>query len=63
MIADEVKTNWETVRLILTEGLWMRKICAKMVPRNFTEQQRDARLRTDVDIKMQYVDVATSLIT
>ena len=29
MIADEVNMNWETVHLILTEGLGMRKICAQ----------------------------------
>jgi hypothetical protein len=44
MIADEVNMNWETVHLILTEELGMRKICTKMVPRNLTEQQRNARL-------------------
>ena len=42
MIADEVNVNREAVRRILTEELGMRKICAKMVPRNLTEQQRDA---------------------
>ena len=41
MIADEVNVNWEAVRPILIEELGMRKICAKMVPRNLTEQQRD----------------------
>ena len=44
MIADEVNLNPEAVRRILTEELWMRKVCAKMVPRNLTEQQRDARV-------------------
>ena len=34
--------NREAVRPILTEELGMRKICAKMVPRNLTEQQWDA---------------------
>jgi hypothetical protein len=43
MIADEVKMNQETVCLILSEELGMRKICAKMVPRNLTEQQRIER--------------------
>jgi len=42
MIADEVNVNQEAVRQILTEEFGMRKICAKMVPRNLTEQQRDA---------------------
>ena len=44
MIADEVNVNWEVVRRILTEELGKRKISAKMVPRNLTEQQRDARV-------------------
>jgi len=44
MIGDEVNVNQEPVRQILTEELGMRKICAKMVPRNLTEQQRDARV-------------------
>jgi hypothetical protein len=43
MIADEVNMNPETVHLILTEELGMRKICDKMVPRNLTEQQRVER--------------------
>ena len=44
MIADEVNVNREAVRRIVTEELGTRKICAKMVPRNLTEQQRDARV-------------------
>jgi len=32
--------NREIVRLILTEELVMRKICAKMLLRNLTQQQR-----------------------
>ena len=43
MIADEVNINRETIRLILSEELGMGKICAKMVPRNLTEQQRIER--------------------
>jgi hypothetical protein len=39
MISDEVNMNRETVRLILTAELEMRKIYAKMVPRYLTEQQ------------------------
>jgi len=44
MTADEVNVNQEAVRQILTEEIGMRKICAKMVPRNLTEQQRDAQV-------------------
>jgi len=50
MVADLVNMNQETVRLILTEELGMRKICAKMVPSNLTEQQRDLRLSAVLDI-------------
>jgi len=50
MVADEVDMNRVTVRLILTEELGMRKICAKMVPRSLTEQQRDLWLSAVFDI-------------
>ena len=63
MIPDEVNMNPETVRLILTEESGMRKICDKMVPRNLTEQQRDARLRVVFDIQMHYGEGAASLLT
>ena len=39
MIANEVDRNWETVRLILTEELGTKTICAKIVPRNLRQQQ------------------------
>ena len=63
MIADEENMNWETVRLILTEELGMRKICAKMVPSNLTEQQRVARLSAVFEIQMHYGDATASLLT
>jgi len=63
MIADEVNMNPDNFLLILTEELGMRKICDKMVPRNLTEQQRDARLSAVFDIQMHYSDAAASLLT
>jgi len=63
MIADEVNMKRETVRLILTKELGMRKICAKMVPRNLKELHRDARWSAVFDIQMQYSDAAASLLT
>ena len=42
---------------------WDRTICAKMVPRNLTEHQRDARLSAVFDIQMHYGDAAASLLT
>ena len=38
---------------ILTEELWMRKICAKLVPRNLTEEQRDARMSVCAELLEQ----------
>jgi hypothetical protein len=63
MVADEVNVNRETVNLILTEELGMRKFCAKMVPRNFRKQHRNVRLSAVFDIQMHYGDAATSLLT
>ena len=56
MIADKVNMNRETIRLILTEELGIRKICAKMVLRNLTQQHRDARWSAVFDIQMHYSD-------
>jgi len=56
IIADEVNVNREAVRRILTEELGMRKICAKMVPRNLTQQQRDARVRVCAKLLEQLED-------
>jgi len=63
MITDEVNMDRETIRLVLSEELGMRKICTKMVSRNLTEQQRDARLSAVFDIQMHYGDAAASLLT
>jgi len=37
-IAEQVDIDRETVRKILTEDLDMRKVCAKMVPKELTEE-------------------------
>jgi hypothetical protein len=63
MIGDEVNKNQETVHLTLTQELGMRKICAKLVPRNLTEQQRDVRLSAVFDIQMHCGDAAASTPT
>jgi len=55
--------NRETFRSILTEELGMRKICAKMVPRNLTQQKRDAQLSAVFDIQMHYGNATASLVT
>jgi hypothetical protein len=53
MIAHELNMNWETVCLKLTEELGMRKICAKIVPRNLTKYQWDAQMSVCADLLQQ----------
>jgi hypothetical protein len=40
MIAKELIVDKETVRPILTENLKMKKVCAKMVPKNLSKDQK-----------------------
>jgi len=39
-IAEQVNIDRETVKKILTEDLDVRKVCAKMVPKELTEEQK-----------------------
>jgi len=41
-IAEQVNIDRETVRKILTENLDMRKVCAKMAPKELTEEQKQS---------------------
>jgi predicted transposase YdaD len=43
-IAEQVNIDRETVRRILTEDLDKRKVCAKMVPKDLTEEQKQRRV-------------------
>ena len=43
-IAEQVNIDRETVRKILTEDLDMRKVCAKMIPKDLTEEQKQRRV-------------------
>ena len=45
MIADELGMNCEQVWRIIMEDLWMRKICAKMVPRLLNEGQKERHVQ------------------
>ena len=40
MIAEETGLNRNVVRRMLTEHLHMRKICAKLVPKNLSVEQK-----------------------
>ena len=65
MIADELDLNRETVRTILLYDLGMRKVCAKLVPKILSEDQKQRRvnfckgmlekIRYDPDILYQVV--------
>ena len=43
MIASELNLNHNMVHQILTQELAMRKVCAKIVPKNLTIEQKDNR--------------------
>jgi len=43
-IAEQVNIDRETVRGILTEDLDKRKVCAKMVPKELTKEQKQRRV-------------------
>jgi len=43
-IAEQVNIDRETVRRILTEDLDIRKVCAKLVPKELTEEQKQRRV-------------------
>ena len=42
-VAEEVNLDRESVRRILTEELNMRKVCAKMVPKLLSDEQKERR--------------------
>ena len=43
-IAEQVNIDKETIRKILTEDLYMRKVCAEMVPKELTKEQKQRRV-------------------
>jgi len=43
-ITQQVNIDRKTVRKILTEDLDMRKVCAKMVPKELNEAQKQRRV-------------------
>jgi len=43
-IAEQMDIDKETVRKILTEDLDMREVCAKLVPKELTEKQKQRRV-------------------
>ena len=50
MIAEELSFNKDTVWSIITENLEMHKVCAKMVPKLLSEDQKQQRVTVCQDI-------------
>jgi len=53
----------ETVRKILTEDLDMKKVCAKMVPKELTEEQKQRRVTICQDLLERQDDILGHVIT
>ena len=51
MIAEETGLDKSAVHTILTDHLHMRKICAKLVPKNLSVEQKANRLEICQDLK------------
>ena len=62
-IAEQVNIDRETVRKILTEDLDMRKVCAKMVPKELTEEQKQRRVTIFQDLLERQDDILGRVIT
>jgi histone-lysine N-methyltransferase SETMAR len=62
MIADMVNINKETVRQILHDNLNMTKVCAKLVPKNLFQEQKDNRKNICCDV-MERLKAEPDLLT
>ena len=51
MISSELNLNQFTIHQILTQDLVMRKVCAKMVPKNLTTEKANQR-----DVCLDFLD-------
>ena len=60
---EQVNIDRETVRKILTEGLNMRKVCAKMVPKELTKKQKQRRAAICRDALVRQDDILGHVIT
>jgi len=62
-IAEQVNIDRETIRKILTEDLDMRKVCAEMVPKEFTEDEKQRRVTICRDLLERQDDILGHVIT
>jgi len=62
-IREQVNIDRETVRKILTEDIDMRKVCAKMVPKDLTEEQKQRRVTICQDLLERQDNILVRVIT
>jgi len=62
-VAEQVNIDREIVRKILTEDLDMRKGCAKMVPKELTEEQKQKRVTICPDFVERQDDILGRITT
>ena len=62
MIAEQVGIDWQTVWQIITEELRMQKICAKMVPKLLSDDQKAQRMQVCEDT-LQNIENDPELLT
>jgi len=62
-IAEQVNIDRETVGKILTEDLDMRKVCAEMVPKKLTEEQKQRRATICQDLLERQDDILGRVVT
>jgi len=62
-IAEQVNIDRETVGKILTEDLDMRKVCAKMVPKELGKEQKQRRVTICQDLIERQDDILGHVIT
>jgi len=62
-MAEEVNIDSETFRKILTEDLDMRKECAKMIPKELTEEQKRRRVTICRDLLEREDDILGCVVT
>ena len=49
LMADTLKIDKECVRQILHENFNMTKVCAKIVPKNLSDEQKEVRKNLSID--------------
>ena len=60
-VAEEVNLDRKSVRQILTEELNVRKVCAKMVPKPLSDEQKERRKELCLDL-LQCIDNLPDLL-